>query len=81
MEGITDPHHRETAGKFRGQRRSTEVRNALIKVINGFSKPDANDPEREDTYGGPRKPGMHQDRHTKGVPISRPNKPSQVDTC
>jgi len=48
MESVTNPHHRETVGKFRNQMWtvSTLEFDALVEVIDGFSKPQANDQER-----------------------------------
>jgi len=48
MEGVTNPDHRETVGKFGNQMWSisTLEHDALVKVIDGFSEPQANDQER-----------------------------------
>lgn len=47
MERVTDPHHRETVGKFRNQVWSIDALelNGLIEIVDGFSKPHANDQE------------------------------------
>ena len=53
MEGISDPYHRETVGNLRNQMWSvgTLEFNALIEIINGFTKPHANDQKRGDACG------------------------------
>ena len=52
MEGITDPYHRETIGKLRNQMWCivTIELNALVEIIDGLSKPQANNQERGETY-------------------------------
>ena len=47
MEGVTNPHHRESVGKFRNQMWciSTLEFDALVKVVDGLSEPQANDQE------------------------------------
>ena len=51
MEGITNPHHRETVGNPGNQMWSigTLELDALVEIINGFSEPHPNDQERGDT--------------------------------
>jgi len=48
MEGVTDPYHCETVGKSRNQVWSIGALelDALVEVIDGFSKPHADDQER-----------------------------------
>ena len=48
MEGVADPHHCETVGKFRNQMWSigTLELNALVEIVYGLSKPQADDQER-----------------------------------
>ena len=81
MEGVTNPYHRETVGKFRNQMGcvSTLELNALVKVIDRFSEPQANDQERGETCRSPCKPGVCQDKQFSSVPIIKPNKPIQAD--
>jgi len=45
VEGVTDPHHRETVGDPRNQMRSvgTLEFNALVEIINGFPEPHPDD--------------------------------------
>ena len=53
MEGVTDPHHCETVGKFRNQMWcvGTLELNALVEIIDGFSEPQADYQERGETCG------------------------------
>jgi hypothetical protein len=51
VESVADPHHRESVGKSGHQMRgiiALEL-NALIEVVNSFSKPQANNQKRRDT--------------------------------
>ena len=59
VEGVPDPHHRETVGKSRHQVWSigTLERNALVEVIDSLSKPQADDQERGEACRGLREPG------------------------
>ena len=81
MEGVTNPYHRETIGKFRNQMWpvGTLKLDALVKVIYGFSEPQANDQERGETCRSSCEPGICQGRHFNDVPIIKPNKPIQAD--
>ena len=81
MEGVTNPYHRETVGKFRNQMRSVSTLelDALVKIIDGLSEPQADDQERGETYRSPCEPGICQDRRFDDVPIIKPNKPIQAD--
>ena len=49
MEGVTDPYHHETVGKFHDEMWAgiTLELNALVEVIDGFPEPQANDQERD----------------------------------
>ena len=52
VESVTNPYHRETVRVLCNQMWSIGALelDALVKVIDGFSEPQANDEERGETY-------------------------------
>lgn len=54
VESVTDPHHRETVRECRHQVWGviTLELDALVEIIDGFSKPQANDQKRGDSCRG-----------------------------
>jgi len=81
MEGVTDPYHRETVGKFRNKMWcvGTLELNALVEIIDGFSEPQTDYQERGETCESISVRGC-KDRYFDGVPIMKPKIPIQAHT-
>lgn len=51
VEGVADPHHRETVGNLRNEMRCIDTLelDALVEIIDCFPEPHTNDQKRGDT--------------------------------